>query len=333
MSYTEQLNEASQILLVIMTGLFAGAFVLLLALMLYVLYKRSWSIAVAVICLTPWPILARLIVMALNVDNAPQYLEGSLTNQTGVEIILGGAPNYLFFSSYLLLFLFWAVLYHRAHESKPRFLAYMKAAYIAVNAAVYSVWIVLVALLLTLDERTVKDIVHPIEAVYSASLNVFAGIGFLIYGTRLYLTMKRRRVAIASRSRLEVSQKILRLTVVLSVIFVLRSALILVQDFVLLSALQSLCIQTFYTLFCELAPAVIITVVLFNYVPSQRSAARHKYRLPGDSSYGGGDEDMSSSASGAERRYFVDHSPQHHFYSSSQSLSVGDNKELPASYD
>ncbi|PWA96752.1 hypothetical protein CTI12_AA036510 [Artemisia annua] len=102
------------------------------------------------------------------------------------------APGLLFFSTYTLLVLFWAEIYHQA-RSLPT--DKLRIVYVSVNAGVYFIqgclW-----LYLWLDDNST---VQLLGKIFVAVVSLIAAIGFLLYGGRLYVML--RQFPIESKGR------------------------------------------------------------------------------------------------------------------------------------
>ncbi|KAI7757021.1 hypothetical protein M8C21_004043, partial [Ambrosia artemisiifolia] len=101
-------------------------------------------------------------------------------------------PGLLFFSTYTLLVLFWAEIYHQA-KNLPT--GNLRIIYVSVNAGVYFIqgclW-----LYLYLDD---SSLVQFLGKIFVAVMSLLAAIGFLLYGGRLFIML--RRFPIESKGR------------------------------------------------------------------------------------------------------------------------------------
>jgi hypothetical protein len=103
--------------------------------------------------------------------------------------------------------------------------------YLIVNGIVYFIWFVFVILLCSVTEQILVNVVHPLEALYSALINFAAASAFLFYGKRLYDRLNR--LPVKSIHRHTILQKIGFLTVTCTIVFVMRSLLTIFAAFVL----------------------------------------------------------------------------------------------------
>ncbi|KAH7652787.1 hypothetical protein IHE45_19G039800 [Dioscorea alata] len=109
-----------------------------------------------------------------------------------LEMALLDLPGLLFFSTYTLLVLFWAEIYHQA-RSLPT--DKLRPAYLFINGAVYTLQICIWAYV----EIDQKPVAIEVAKLFFAVVSLFAATGFLIYGGRLFFML--RRFPIESRGR------------------------------------------------------------------------------------------------------------------------------------
>ncbi|KMT01499.1 hypothetical protein BVRB_9g215050 [Beta vulgaris subsp. vulgaris] len=110
------------------------------------------------------------------------------------EIILLDLPGLLFFSTYTMLVLFWAEIYHQA-RSLPT--DRLRPAYYIVNVVVY-----IVQLIIWICMRLSKG--HAaLEAakLFFSVISLSAAFGFLIYGGRLFFMLKRFPIESVGRQK------------------------------------------------------------------------------------------------------------------------------------
>ncbi|KNA17201.1 hypothetical protein SOVF_082270 [Spinacia oleracea] len=101
-----------------------------------------------------------------------------------LELVLLDFPGLLFFSTYTLLVLFWAEIYHQA-RSLPT--DRLRPAYYAVNGIVYVVQIVIWIFMRVSKGHAVLKATKLFFSIISFS----AASGFLVYGGRLFFMLKR----------------------------------------------------------------------------------------------------------------------------------------------
>merc|ERR1712000_726735 len=181
-------------------------------------------------CLLPWPILARDIDLILHIND--DYLTDPISTQDVATIFTSGAAGYLLFSVFLLLVLFWAYLYHSSSARIETFVKRLLLTYILINTIVYGIWFILLSLM-AIYKNEINEI-HEAEAVYAASLNILVGLSFFIYGACLL------NVLTNNQQINFITRRIFLLTSFCTLIFVVRSFWILINQFYFDSSLVNL---------------------------------------------------------------------------------------------
>ncbi|XP_076893706.1 tobamovirus multiplication protein 3-like [Bidens hawaiensis] len=93
-------------------------------------------------------------------------------------------PSLVFFTTYALLVLFWAEIYYQARGVSTDSL---RPGFFAINAIVYAIQIIL---WLVIWWKPI-DILVILSKVFFAGVSLFAALGFLVYGGRLFLMLQR----------------------------------------------------------------------------------------------------------------------------------------------
>ncbi|KAJ6999533.1 hypothetical protein NC653_010291 [Populus alba x Populus x berolinensis] len=104
-------------------------------------------------------------------------------NPQALVLVLLDLPGLLFFSTYTLLVLFWAEIYHQASvyigaRSLPT--DKLRVVYISVNVAMYFVQ-VCIWVYLWVDDNSIVELIGKI---FIAVVSILAALGFLVYGGR-----------------------------------------------------------------------------------------------------------------------------------------------------
>ncbi|GAV65357.1 DUF1084 domain-containing protein, partial [Cephalotus follicularis] len=109
-----------------------------------------------------------------------------------LEMVLLDLPTLLFFSTYTLLVLFWAEIYHQA-RSLP--IDKLRPAYFIINGVIYftqiCIWIYV--------RLSGSVVAVEVAKLYLSVISFCAALGFVIYGGRLFFML--RRFPIESRGR------------------------------------------------------------------------------------------------------------------------------------
>ncbi|XP_022733047.1 tobamovirus multiplication protein 3-like isoform X2 [Durio zibethinus] len=101
-----------------------------------------------------------------------------------VQHILLDMPSLAFFTTYALLVLFWAEIYYQARAVSTDGL---RPSFFTINAVVYSIQI---AMWLVLWWKYIPVLVI-LSKMFFAGVSLFAALGFLLYGGRLFLMLQR----------------------------------------------------------------------------------------------------------------------------------------------
>ncbi|XP_020528341.1 tobamovirus multiplication protein 1 isoform X2 [Amborella trichopoda] len=109
-----------------------------------------------------------------------------------LQMVLLELPGLLFFSTYTLLVLFWAEIYHQARSLR---IDRLRPAYLMINGAIYllqvCIWIYV--------RVSPNAVALEIAKLFFAVVSFFAALGFLLYGGRLFFML--RRFPIESKGR------------------------------------------------------------------------------------------------------------------------------------
>ncbi|KAK9681572.1 hypothetical protein RND81_10G012000 [Saponaria officinalis] len=109
-----------------------------------------------------------------------------------LELVLLDLPGLVFFSTYTLLVLFWAQIYHQA-RSLPA--DNLKLFYILFNAVIYFIQVGIWIFLWLDDNKTIESSAR----IFVAAVSLVAAVGFLVYGGRLFVML--RQYPIESRGK------------------------------------------------------------------------------------------------------------------------------------
>ncbi|KAL5210654.1 hypothetical protein ABZP36_006277 [Zizania latifolia] len=99
-------------------------------------------------------------------------------------LVLLDLPGLLFFSTYTLLVLFWAEIYH---QSKNLPTDKLRIVYMSVNGVIYVIQVCIWIYLGTND----NPLLEPVSKIFISVVSLLAILGFLIYGGRLFFMLRR----------------------------------------------------------------------------------------------------------------------------------------------
>ncbi|KAI3680550.1 hypothetical protein L6452_35323 [Arctium lappa] len=181
-------------------------------------------------------------------------------------------PGLLFFSTYTLLVLFWAEIYHQA-KSLPT--DKLRIVYVSVNAGVYLIqgclWIYL-----WLDD---SSMVQFFGKIFVAVVSLMAAAGFLLYGGRLFFML--RRFPIESKGRQKKLHEVGSVTAICFTCFLVRCFVDVLSAFdseVSLDVLDHPVLNFIFYMLVEILPSALVLYILRKLPPKRVSAQYHPIR-------------------------------------------------------
>lgn len=138
-----------------------------------------------------------------------------------LRLVLYDLPGLLFFTTYTLLVLFWAEIYHQA-RSMPT--GSLRPMFVAFNALVYAVQAGLWTYESMASGPAQEKVSHVLSAGFLAAVSLAAAVGFLLYGGRLFLMLQR--FPIESRGRKKKLREVGLVTSICAACFTLRAVLV-----------------------------------------------------------------------------------------------------------
>ncbi|XP_024987458.1 tobamovirus multiplication protein 1-like [Cynara cardunculus var. scolymus] len=178
-------------------------------------------------------------------------------------------PGLLFFSTYTLLVLFWAEIYHQA-RSLPT--DKLRITYVCVNVGVYVVQGCIWIYLWVDDSSTVQFV----GKIFIAVVSFMAALGFLLYGGRLFFML--RRFPIESKGRRKKLHEVGSVTAICFTCFVVRCFVDVVSAFdseVSLDVLDHPVLNLIFYMVVEILPSALVLYILRKLPPKRVSAQYH----------------------------------------------------------
>lgn len=183
--------------------------------------------------------------------------------------VLLDLPDLLFFSTYTLLVLFWAEIYHQA-RSLPT--DKLRIFYISINGAIYviqfCIWVYL-----GFDENIV---VQFIGKIFIAVISFIAALGFLIYGGRLFFML--RRFPIESKGRRKKLHEVGSVTAICFTCFLIRLFVVVlsaIDSDASLDVTYHPVLNLIYYMLVEILPSALVLFILRKLPPKRVSAQYH----------------------------------------------------------
>lgn len=199
----------------------------------------------------------------------PVWREVDALPNAAARAALMDTPGLLFFTTYALLVLFWAEIYHQA-RSFPT--GALRPTFVGVNALVYafqgSLWTWEGA------QPKVGPILEKVSALFLAFVCAAAAAGFVVYGGRLFAML--RRFPVESRGRQKKLREVGAVTAVCATCFTVRAVMVCTSAFAEtkdgLDVMNHPVRNAFYYACCEIAPSALVLFILRKLPPRTRRA-------------------------------------------------------------
>ncbi|XP_021728007.1 protein TOM THREE HOMOLOG 1-like [Chenopodium quinoa] len=189
-----------------------------------------------------------------------------------VQHILLDLPSLAFFTTYVLLVLFWAEIYYQARAVSTDGL---RPSFFTINAVVYTIQI---ALWLILWWKPIPLLV-VLSKVFFAGVSLFAALGFLLYGGRLFLMLQR--FPVESKGRRKKLQEVGYVTTICFTCFLVRCVMMCFNAFdkaADLDVLDHPVLNFMYYLLVEILPSSLVLFILRKLPPKRGITQYHSIR-------------------------------------------------------
>eukprot|EP01113_Clastostelium_recurvatum_P002502 TRINITY_DN11049_c0_g1_i1.p1 TRINITY_DN11049_c0_g1~~TRINITY_DN11049_c0_g1_i1.p1 ORF type:complete len:313 (+),score=52.37 TRINITY_DN11049_c0_g1_i1:135-1073(+) len=184
-----------------------------------------------------------------------------------LQVILDLIPESLFWSTYLVLILLWANMYHYARSGKNEQVERRLKWFLGGVLGVLSVCIVILAVAC----QVLNDYNLVAEAVFLVCLSLFIIIGFIIYGYLLHRRLSL--VAVSAHRKHKMLRRIKIIVIVIIICNTVHSVHLLITNLNVQykpTALYAPWVWLSYFVWTEAVPALII-MILFRKVPTGHS--------------------------------------------------------------
>ncbi|KAK1417614.1 hypothetical protein QVD17_26744 [Tagetes erecta] len=188
---------------------------------------------------------------------------------TVLDMILLDLPGLLFFSTYTLLVLFWAEIYHQA-RSLPA--DKLRPAYFIINGVVYFIQI---CIWIYMRFSKLAAAVELAELFFSVT-SLGAAIGFIVYGGRLFVML--RRFPIESRGRQKKLHEVGFVTGICSTCFIIRCVMVVIAAFdkhADIHVVNHPILDFAYYMIVEILPSALVLFILRKLPPRRVSDQYH----------------------------------------------------------
>lgn len=189
-----------------------------------------------------------------------------------VQHILLDMPSLLFFTTYALLVLFWAEIYYQARAVSTDGL---RPSFFTINGVVYVVQIIL---WLIIWWKPVRALVI-LSKMFFAGVSLFAALGFLVYGGRLFLMLQR--FPVESKGRRKKLQEVGYVTTICFSCFLIRCIMMCFDAFdeaADLDVLDHPILNFIYYLLVEIVPSTLVLFILRKLPPKRGITQYHPIR-------------------------------------------------------
>ncbi|VVB03872.1 unnamed protein product [Arabis nemorensis] len=189
-----------------------------------------------------------------------------------LQHILLDIPSLAFFTTYALLVLFWAEIYYQARAVSTDGL---RPGFFTINAVVY---VVQIALWLVLWWKPVRIMVI-LSKMFFAGASLFAALGFLLYGGRLFLMLQR--FPVESKGRRKKLQEVGYVTTICFTCFLIRCIMMCFAAFdegANLDVLDHPILNFIYYLLVEILPSSLVLFILRKLPPKRGITQYHQIR-------------------------------------------------------
>ncbi|KAM1242571.1 hypothetical protein ACFX2G_034913 [Malus domestica] len=188
-----------------------------------------------------------------------------LIKPKALEMLLMDLPGLLFFSTYTLLVLFWAEIYHQA-RSLPT--DKLRPAYYVINGLVYftqvCIWIFL--------RLSKSPVAVEVARIFFSVISFCTALGFLIYGGRLFIML--RHFPIESRGRQKKLEEVGWVTGICCTCFLIRCIVLAVSAFdkdADVDVIGHPILNLVYYMLAEIVPSALVLFILRKLPPRRVS--------------------------------------------------------------
>ncbi|XP_024024433.1 tobamovirus multiplication protein 3 [Morus notabilis] len=186
--------------------------------------------------------------------------------------ILLDLPSLVFFTTYALLVLFWAEIYYQARAVSTDGL---RPSFLTINAVVY---VIQIALWFISWWKPIPAVII-LSKIFFAGVSLFAALGFLLYGGRLFLMLQR--FPVESKGRRKKLQEVGYVTTICFSCFLIRCIMVCLNVFdkaADLDVLDHPILNLIYYLLVEILPSCLVLFILRKLPPKRGITQYHPIR-------------------------------------------------------
>ncbi|KAK1324980.1 hypothetical protein QJS10_CPA01g00163 [Acorus calamus] len=186
-----------------------------------------------------------------------------------LQHVLLDTPALGFFTTYALLVLFWAEIYYTARAANTDGL---RPTFYTINGVIYAIQI---ALWLVMWWKPTR-VVLVLSKIFFAGLSLFAALGFLLYGGRLFLMLQH--FPVESKGRRKKLQEVGYVTAICFTCFLIRCIMMCLNAFdkaADLDVMNHPILNFFYYLLVEIIPCALVLFILRKLPPKRGITQYH----------------------------------------------------------
>lgn len=186
--------------------------------------------------------------------------------------VLLDLPSLVFFTTYALLVLFWAEIYYQARAVSTDGL---RPSFLTINAVVY---VIQIALWFISWWKPIPAVII-LSKIFFAGVSLFAALGFLLYGGRLFLMLQR--FPVESKGRRKKLQEVGYVTTICFSCFLIRCIMVCLNVFdkaADLDVLDHPILNLIYYLLVEILPSCLVLFILRKLPPKRGITQYHPIR-------------------------------------------------------
>lgn len=188
-------------------------------------------------------------------------------------------PGLLFFSTYTLLVLFWAEIYHQARSLPTNML---RPTFTLLNGLVYALQIATwIYMMVGTNNHEESDTLRTVTASFYAVVYFAAGCGFTVYGGRLFVML--RRFPVQSPGRRKKLKEVGSVTSVCTTCFLARAIVVAYAAYKKTADLDNNeasdavpMLNFFYYVFVEIIPSALVLWILRKLPPKRTNNGYHQ---------------------------------------------------------
>jgi hypothetical protein len=189
-----------------------------------------------------------------------------------LQHIILDMPSLAFFTTYALLVLFWAEIYYQARAVSTDGL---RPSFLTINGVVYAIQIVLWLIIWWKPTH----VLIVVSKMFFAGVSLFAALGFLLYGGRLFLMLQR--FPVESKGRRKKLQEVGYVTTICFSCFLVRCIIMCFNAFnseADLDVLDHPALNFIYYLMAEILPSTLVLFILRKLPPKRGITQYHPIR-------------------------------------------------------